>query len=55
MLRGEDEQVGPQGDGGAQSAVRAEVHTDGVDARLGVHDELIGRDRRGMLLRYSRR
>ena len=44
---GEDEQVRPQGGGGAHVGVRAEVHAGDVHARLGVDDQVIGRDRRG--------
>ena len=43
----EDEQVRPQGGGGARVGVRAEVHAGDVHARLGVDDQVIRRDRRG--------
>ena len=43
---GEDQQVGPQGGGGAHVGVGAEVHAGDVHARLGVDDQVVGRDRR---------
>jgi hypothetical protein len=43
----EDEQVRPQPGGGARVGVRAQIHAGDVDARLGVDDQVIRRDRRG--------